>query len=102
MRENGINVQKGEIAVTPIEAENIAKTLSNKGGLILKAQVQAGGRGKGKLTSGLQGGVKIVKTPEEIRKYTEQMIGYNLITHQTTKEGLPVNAVLVHEGVDID
>lgn len=71
MRENGINVQKGEIAVTPIEAENIAKTLSNKGGLILKAQVQAGGRGKGKLTSGLQGGVKIVKTPEEIRKYTE-------------------------------
>jgi len=71
MRQNGINVQKGEIAVNAQEAEKIAQTLSNKGGLILKAQVQAGGRGKGKLTSGLQGGVKIVKTPEEIRKYTE-------------------------------
>jgi len=54
------------------------------------------------LTSGLKGGVQIVKTPEEIKTLTEQMIGYNLITHQTTKEGLPVNAVLVHEGVDID
>jgi succinyl-CoA synthetase beta subunit len=60
MREYGIQVQKGELATTPEEAESIAKTLSNKGGLILKCQVQAGGRGKGHLTSGLKGGVKIV------------------------------------------
>lgn len=41
----------------------------------------------GHLTSGLKGGVKICKTPEEVKNYTKQMIGYNLITHQTVKEG---------------
>jgi succinyl-CoA synthetase beta subunit len=64
--------------------------------------VQAGGRGKGTLTSGLKGGVQICKTPEEIAAFTKQMIGYNLITHQTTAKGLLVQSVLVHEGVDID
>lgn len=81
MGQHGVNVQKGDLAKTPEEALNVAKTLSNKGGLILKAQVKAGGRGKGKLTSGLQGGVQICKTPEEIAEKTEKMIGYNLITH---------------------
>jgi len=76
--------------------------LSNKGGLVVKAQVQAGGRGKGMLTSGMKGGVHVVKTPEVIKEKTEGMIGYNLITHQTTAAGLYVNSVLVHEGVDID
>jgi succinyl-CoA synthetase beta subunit len=55
--------------------------LSNKGGLVVKAQVQAGGRGKGTLTSGMKGGVHVVKTPEIIKEKTEGMIGYNLITH---------------------
>ena len=50
----------------------------------------------------MKGGVHVVKTPEIVREKTEGMIGYNLITHQTTKEGLPVKSVLVHEGVDID
>lgn len=68
----------------------------------MKAQVKAGGRGKGKLTSGLKGGVQICKTPEQIRDFTKQMIGYNLITHQTPADGLLVKSVLVHEGVDID
>lgn len=102
MRDYGINVQKGEVATTAEDAGRIASTLSNKGGLILKAQVQAGGRGKGKLSSGLQGGVKICKTATEVEDFTRQMIGYNLVTHQTHAQGLPVNAVLVHEGVDID
>lgn len=43
-----------------------------------------------------------MKTPQEVADFTKKMIGYNLITHQTTKDGLKVNAVLVHEGVDID
>jgi succinyl-CoA synthetase beta subunit len=90
------------LARTPEEAFKIAQGLSNKGGLVVKAQVQAGGRGKGHLTSGMKGGVHVVKTPEIVREKTEGMIGYNLITHQTTKEGLPVKSVLVHEGVDID
>lgn len=53
MRDYGINVQKGELAYSAKEAGEISKGLSNKGGLILKAQVHAGGRGKGTLTSGL-------------------------------------------------
>ena len=102
MGKYGVNVQKGAIALNENDAAKIATGLSNKGGLILKAQVKAGGRGKGHLTSGLKGGVKICKTPEEIKDFTKQMIGYNLITHQTPPEGLLVKSVLVHEGVDID
>ena len=63
MASYGINVQKGALARTPQEAFDIASTLSNKGGLVVKAQVQAGGRGKGHLTSGMKGGVHIVNTP---------------------------------------
>lgn len=81
MAEYGINVQKGAVARTPEEAFTIAKGLSNKGGLVVKAQVQAGGRGKGHLTSGMKGGVHVVKDPEVIREKTVGMIGYNLITH---------------------
>jgi len=87
MREFGITVQKGGIALTPEEAYNVSKPLNPAGGLIVKAQVHAGGRGKGKLTSGLKGGVQICKTPEEVANYTKQMIGYNLITKQTKAEG---------------
>jgi succinyl-CoA synthetase beta subunit len=50
----------------------------------------------------MKGGVHVVKTPEVVKEKTEGMIGYNLITHQTTAAGLPVKSVLVHEGVDID
>lgn len=57
MGQYGVNVQKGELAYNAADAEKIAATLNNKGGLILKAQVKAGGRGKGTLTSGLKGGV---------------------------------------------
>ena len=59
----------------------MAKSLDNSKGLVVKAQVQAGGRGKGHLTSGMKGGVHVVDTPEVIAEKTEGMIGYNLITH---------------------
>lgn len=98
-RKYGLNVQGGDLATSTEEAYNIAKRL--KGDLIIKAQVHAGGRGKGKLTSGLQGGVKFCTTPEEVKNYAQQMINYNLITHQTPKEGLLVKSVLVLESVDI-
>ncbi len=71
MGKYGINVQKGELAMTAEEAFKISKPMSAEGGLIVKAQVQAGGRGKGKLTSGLKGGVQICKTPEEVRDMTK-------------------------------
>lgn len=87
MNDFGVTVQRGGIALTPEEAMNVSKPLNPKGGLIVKAQVHAGGRGKGHLTSGLKGGVQICKTPEEVANYTKQMIGYNLITKQTKTEG---------------
>jgi succinyl-CoA synthetase beta subunit len=102
MREYGLRVQKGSLALDENEAKKVAAKLDPTGGLILKSQVHAGGRGKGTLSSGLKGGVKICKTPEEVANYTKQMIGYNLVTPQTPKDGLKVNAVLVHEGVDIN
>lgn len=54
------------------------------------------------MTSGMKGGVHILKQPAEVFEKTVGMIGYNLITHQTTAAGLPVKSVLVHEGVDIE
>ena len=102
MRKYGVLVQRGDIATTPEQAEKVARDLNvTTGDLILKAQVHAGGRGKGTLSSGLKGGVQILKTPEQVKYFTNKMIGYNLVTHQTTKDGLKVNAVLIHEGVDI-
>jgi len=99
LRNFGLRVQNGDLARNPAEAKQVASNLN--GELILKAQVHAGGRGKGVLTSGLKGGVKICKTIEELDNYTKNMIGYNLITAQTPKEGLPVKSVLVLECVDI-
>lgn len=99
LRKYGLRVQNGDVAINSEEALQIANKL--KGELILKAQVQAGGRGKGHLTSGLKGGVKICSSPQQLYDYSKQMLGYNLITHQTPKEGLPVNSVLVLESVDI-
>lgn len=63
MRNYNIRVQKGQIALNAQDAKKVAAELDPTGGLILKSQVHAGGRGKGRLTSGLQGGVKICKTP---------------------------------------
>ncbi len=101
MREYSLNVQKGALAMTPEEALDISNTLNPKNVLILKAQVHAGGRGKGMLSSGLQGGVKICDTPVQVRDFTKQMIGFNLTTKQTSPEGLLVKSVLIHEGVNI-
>lgn len=95
----GLPVQKGDLAQSPEEALKVAKSL--QGELVVKAQVHAGGRGKGHLTSGLKGGVKLVNSAEEVHNLTKQMIGYNLITHQTPKEGLLVKSVLVLEAVDL-
>jgi len=95
---NGLPVQKGDLATSSEEALRVAKSL--QGELVVKAQVHAGGRGKGQLSSGLKGGVKLAKSAEEAYNYAKQMIGFNLTTHQTPKEGLPVKSVLVLEAVD--
>jgi succinyl-CoA synthetase beta subunit len=89
----GIPVPKGTAATSGAEAEKAARDL--EGDLwVVKAQVHAGGRGKG-------GGVKLVRSPEEAAAAAEAMLGTRLVTHQTGPEGLPVNTVLVEAGSDI-
>ncbi|KAI8372223.1 hypothetical protein EDC96DRAFT_500323 [Choanephora cucurbitarum] len=96
LREYGINAPKGEVAKTPEEAFEIAKSLGSDD-LVIKAQVLAGGRGKGTFDNGYKGGVKTFGTPEEARELAEKMLGHKLITKQTGAEGKPCNAVYICE-----
>ncbi|MFQ5533653.1 MAG: ADP-forming succinate--CoA ligase subunit beta [Sphingomonadales bacterium] len=89
----GVPVPRGAVAYTPHEAEDAAKDLGGPV-YVVKAQIHAGGRGKG-------GGVKVVKTIEEVREAAAAMIGMNLITHQTDPQGKEVKRVYVEEGCDI-
>ena len=92
--EYGIPVPQGIPAHSADEAVKAAEELG--GPLwVVKAQVHAGGRGKG-------GGVKLVKSPAEVRAAAEAMLGQRLVTHQTGPEGLPINAVLVESGSAIE
>jgi succinyl-CoA synthetase beta subunit len=84
----GVAVPRGKVADTPQEAEDIAKEFGTA--VVVKAQIHAGGRGKG-------GGVKFAKTHDEAREYAKQIIGMNLVTHQTGPQGKKVNRVLVEQ-----
>jgi succinyl-CoA synthetase beta subunit len=91
---------KGAPAETPEEAERVAAAL-NTSNLVVKAQIHAGGRGKGTFTNGFKGGVKLCTTPAEARELAEKMLGQTLVTHQTGPTGKVVRKVLVVESVDI-
>eukprot|EP01126_Amoeba_proteus_P064379 TRINITY_DN900_c0_g1_i2.p1 TRINITY_DN900_c0_g1~~TRINITY_DN900_c0_g1_i2.p1 ORF type:complete len:454 (+),score=83.40 TRINITY_DN900_c0_g1_i2:101-1462(+) len=103
LRESGqgLNVVKGSSAATADEALKIAETYFEFFGpeidLMVKAQILAGGRGKGHFNNGLQSGIHICSTPQEVRDVAEKMIGNNLITAQTGPNGIPVSKVLVCE-----
>lgn len=96
----GAATARGKVASTPEEAEQIARELG-KSDLVVKAQVHAGGRGKGTFASGFKGGVHRVKSPGEAREVAAQMLGQTLVTHQTGAAGRVVNKVLVAESADI-
>ena len=91
---------KAGYAETPEEAEKVAAGL-NTSNLVVKAQIHAGGRGKGTFTSGFKGGVKLCATPAEARELAKKMLGQTLVTHQTGPAGKVVRKVLVAESVDI-
>jgi succinyl-CoA synthetase beta subunit len=99
MRFN-IATPKGAPAETAEEAEKIAASL-NTSKLVVKAQIHAGGRGKGTFDTGFKGGVKLCSTPGEARDLAKKMLGHTLITHQTGPSGKVVRKVLVAESVDI-
>jgi succinyl-CoA synthetase beta subunit len=92
---------KGAPAETPEEAEKIATSL-NATELVVKAQIHAGGRGKGVFANGFKGGVKLCKTPAEARELAEKMLGQTLVTHQTGPAGKVVRKILVAASVNIE
>jgi len=96
LREAGVNVPNGGVARTPEEAYNVAKKIGSSD-FVIKAQVLAGGRGRGHFDSGLKGGVKIVYSEDEVKTIASQMIGNNLYTKQTGEAGRPCNEVMIVE-----
>ncbi len=94
MRQFNIAVLKGGVANTPAEAVEVAKKLDTKV-WVVKAQIHAGGRGKG-------GGVKLARSLEEVEKLAKEILGMQLVTHQTGPEGKKVLKVLIEQGCDID
>ncbi len=94
LKKYGVPVPNSIVAKTPEEAEAAAKKLGTDV-TVVKAQIHAGGRGKG-------GGVKLAKSPEEARKLATEMLGMTLVTHQTGPEGREVKTLLIEEGLPID
>lgn len=91
----GVGIQRGKVASTPEEAVQAAKELTEETGTgwhVIKAQVHAGGRGKG-------GGVKLAKSLEELQSHAENILGMQLVTPQTSAEGKTVHQVLIAEDV---
>jgi len=95
LRRFGVNVPVGIVAYTQDEAVDAAKKIADKTGTAIwavKAQIHAGGRGKG-------GGVKIARSPEEVKEHARNIIGMQLVTPQTGKTGKKVNKILVEENI---
>lgn len=100
-RKFGIPVPEGKVAKTADEAEAIAKELGAPV-VVVKAQIHAGGRGKGTLKENNDiNGVKVVKSPEDAKAHAAALLGNTLVTHQTGPEGQQVKQVLVEAGSDI-
>jgi succinyl-CoA synthetase beta subunit len=93
LRKFGVTVPRG---IPCMSVEEAVKAAEELGGpvWVVKAQIHAGGRGKG-------GGVKVAKSIEQVKEYSEQIMGMQLITHQTSPEGQKVRRLMIEEGADI-
>src|SRR5262245_63658868 len=94
LREFGVPVPRGHAAMSVDEAVKAAETLGTPV-VVVKAQIHAGGRGKA-------GGVKVVKSKEDVRKEAQRLLGSVLVTHQTGPHGKQVNRLYIEEGSAID
>ena len=92
-REYNVSVPQGGVAFTPAEARKAAESLPGFP-VVVKAQIHAGGRGKG-------GGVKLARSIEEVESLADEILGMTLVTHQTGPEGRLVRKVLIEQGLDI-
>ncbi|MCH7551439.1 MAG: ADP-forming succinate--CoA ligase subunit beta [Proteobacteria bacterium] len=102
LRGFGVAVPKGAVAYTPAEAESVAKELGGPV-WVVKSQIHAGGRGAGRFKddAGGKGGVRLVKSIDQVREAAEQMLGHVLVTKQTGPDGKEVKRVYVEDGCDI-
>ncbi|PYK59896.1 MAG: ADP-forming succinate--CoA ligase subunit beta [Verrucomicrobia bacterium] len=100
LQKFGVATTRGKVASSPEEAEQIAREIA-PAEIVVKAQIHAGGRGKGTFANGFKGGVHLCKTPEEARETARKMLGQTLVTHQTGAAGRVVNKVLVAESAQI-
>jgi len=95
LREFGLAIPRGRLCYTPTEAEWTSRSFGKDAWSVVKAQIHAGGRGKG-------GGVKLAKSPEEASSIASKIIGMQLVTPQTGPQGKKVHKVLVTEAADIE
>ncbi len=95
LRNFNVAVPKGKVAFSADEAVQVAQNEIGGNVWVVKAQIHAGGRGKG-------GGVKVAKSLDEVRTFAEQMLGMTLVTHQTGPEGKLVKRLLIEQGVNIE
>lgn len=93
LRDFGVATLKGKLALTPDEAVAAAKEIGGSV-WVVKAQIHAGGRGKG-------GGVKVAKSLDEVKDYATKILGMTLVTHQTGPEGKKVHKVFIEQGCNI-
>lgn len=93
LRQFGVKTPNGKVAHSPEEAVSVAKDIGGSV-WVVKAQIHAGGRGKG-------GGVKLARSMKEVEEFAKEMIGMTLVTHQTGPSGKRVQKVLIEQGCDI-
>ncbi|XP_076468841.1 succinate--CoA ligase [GDP-forming] subunit beta, mitochondrial-like [Babylonia areolata] len=101
MQESGVTVQQFKVADTPEDAATIAGQLTVPE-YVVKAQILAGGRGKGTFDTGFKGGVHLTKNPKDVEGLVKSMLGNKLTTKQTPKGGVKVTKVMVAEALDIE
>src|SRR5580704_4791520 len=103
LAQYGVSVPAGDFCDTPESAKAIAEKLFAKGEkmVVVKAQIHAGGRGKGTFKSGFQGGVKLCRTAEDIFEKATAMLGQVLVTKQTGPDGRLVSKLLVAAAPEI-
>ena len=103
LASEGVVIPDGAVADTPEEAKMVAERLASRGSrrFVVKSQIHAGGRGKGTFTNGLQGGVKVLSSVQEVYDRAKQMIGQVLVTKQTGSNGRLVSKLLIDAAPDI-
>ncbi len=97
LKKYGVRIQEGLVADTPDKAVEVAREISQQTGTkwyVVKSQIHAGGRGKGRIVGTEQRGVALAKSVEDVRTIANNILGKVLVTHQTGPEGKRVNKVL--------